>query len=327
MRTLFTQTMKDPMKNQAILATLTIALLTACGGSSSDNDSAAIQPTDSQQRPNSPHDSNTPITQQDNSGQTGNTSSNTPPADNGQTDNTADNTPQQNPDNNDQNPPSNNSALTIAPRSGELTGATYTLTTGILSTPVARNIRDQGNLSVGQIKLPTFAASEHKGGLLIFNNINGKEDLSYNSFQVSDNSYRYIQFGNFNFDQNDERLFFARGNETTQMPSGGSATYSGDSILNFHNKDEQYLRTETGTMNARADFAKGTLDLSVKTPSHSGSITDAHINGNGFLGADEKKTVIGGNFAGPLAEEIFGSYSHIDQDGSTVWGGFGGKRQ
>ena len=314
------------MKNQAILATLTIALLTACGGSSSDNDSAAIQPTDSQQRPSSPHDSNTPITRQDNSGRTGNTSSNTPPADNGQTDNTADNTPQQNPDNNGQNPPSNNSARTIAPRSGELTGATYTLTTGMLSTPVARNIRDQSNLSIGQIKLPTFAANEHKGGLLIFNNINGKEDLSYNSFQVSDNSYRYIQFGNFNFDQNDERLFFARGNETTQMPSGGSATYSGDSILNFHNKDEQYLRTETGTMNARADFAKGTLDLSVKTPSHSGSITDAHINGNGFLGADEKKTVIGGNFAGPLAEEIFGSYSHIDQDGSTVWGGFGGKR-
>ena len=315
------------MKNQAILATLTIALLTACGGSSSDNHSAAIQPTDSQQRPSSPHDSNTPITRQDNGGQTDNTSSNNTPADNGQTDNTADNNPQQNPDNNGQNPPSNNSALTIAPRSGELTGATYTLTTGMLSTPVARNIRDQSNLSIGQIKLPTFAASEHKGGLLIFNNINGKEDLSYNSFQVSDNSYRYIQFGNFNFDQNDERLFFARGNETTQMPGGGSATYSGDSILNFHNKDEQYLRTETGTMSARADFAKGTLDLSVKTPSHSGSITDAHINGNGFLGADEKKTVIGGNFAGPLAEEIFGSYSHIDQDGSTVWGGFGGKRQ
>lgn len=134
------------MKNQAILATLTIALLTACGGSSSDNDSAAIQPTDSQQRPSSPHDSNTPITQQDNSGQTGNTSSNNPSADNGQTDNTADNTPQQNPDNNGQNPPSNNSALTIAPRSGELTGATYTLTTGMLSTPVARNIRDQSNL-------------------------------------------------------------------------------------------------------------------------------------------------------------------------------------
>lgn len=315
------------MKNQAILATLTIALLTACGGSSSDNDSAAIQPTDSQQRPSSPHDSNTPITRQDNGGQTGNTSSNNTPADNGQTDNTADNNPQQNPDNNGQNPPSNNSALTITPRSGELTGFTYTLTTGILSTPVSRNIRDQSNLSVGQIKLPTFAASEHKGGLLIFNNINGKEDLSYNSFQVSDNSYRYIQFGNFNFAQNNERMVFVRGNETTQMPGSGSATYSGDSILNFHNKDEQYLRTETGTMNARADFAKGTLDLSVKTPSHSGSITDAHINGNGFLGADEKKTVIGGNFAGPLAEEIFGSYSHIDQDGSTVWGGFGGKRQ
>ena len=201
------------------------------------------------------------------------------------------------------------------------------MTTGILSTPVSRNIRDQSNLSVGQIKLPTFAASEHKGGLLIFNNINGKEDLSYNSFQVSDNSYRYIQFGNFNFNQNDERMVFVRGDETTQMPGSGSATYSGDSILNFHNKDEQYLRTETGTMSARADFAKGTLDLSVKTPSHSGSITEAHINGNGFLGADEKKTVIGGNFAGPLAEEIFGSYSHIDQDGSTVWGAFGGKKQ
>ena len=117
--------------------------------------------------------------------------------------------PQQ-PGNNNQNNQPNNSALTIAPRSGELTGATYTLTTGILGTPVARNIRDQSNLSVGQIKLPTFAASEHKGGLLIFNNINGKEDLSYNSFQVSDNSYRYIQFGNFNLTRMMNACFRAR---------------------------------------------------------------------------------------------------------------------
>ena len=122
-------------------------------------------------------------------------------------------------------------------------------------------------------------------------------------------------------------MAFMRGERTTQIPDSGSATYSGDSILNFHDKDEQYLRTETGTMNARADFAQKTRNLGVSTPSHSGSITEAHINGNGFLGADEKKTVIGGNFAGPLAEEIFGSYSHIDQDGSTVWGGFGGKKQ
>ncbi len=218
-----------------------------------------------------------------------------------------------------------NSALTITPRSGELSGFTYTLMTGILSTPISRSIRDQGNLSVGQIKLPTFAANAHQGGLLIFNDINGKEDLSYKSFQISDNSYRYIQFGNLDFGE--QRMAFMRGEQTTQMPDSGSATYSGDSILNFHDKGEQYLRTETGTMNARADFAQKTRDSGVSTPSHSGGITGAHINDNGFLGADEKKTVIGGNFAGPLAEEIFGSYSHIDQDGSTVWGGFGGKRQ
>ena len=314
MPALLFQNLRKIMKKHFVLSALTFALLSACGGNS---DGAVLPPADingsqtaRSSNPSTQQTGNAPQQPGGNTQQAGNTQQN----------------PQQ-PGNNNQNNQPNNSALTIAPRSGELTGATYTLTTGILSTPVARNIRDQSNLSVGQIKLPTFAASEHKGGLLIFNNINGKEDLSYNSFQVSDNSYRYIQFGNFNFDQNDERLFFARGNETTQMPGGGSATYSGDSILNFHNKDEQYLRTETGTMSARADFAKGTLDLSVKTPSHSGSITEAHINGNGFFGADEKKTVIGGNFAGPLAEEIFGSYSHIDQDGSTVWGGFGGKKQ
>ena len=314
MLALLFQNLRKIMKKHFVLSALTLALLSACGGNSDD---AVLPPADingsqtaRSSNPSTQQTGNAPQQPGGNTQQAGNTQQN----------------PQQ-PGNNNQNNQPNNSALTIAPRSGELTGATYTLTTGILSTPVARNIRDQSNLSVGQIKLPTFAASEHKGGLLIFNNINGKEDLSYNSFQVSDNSYRYIQFGNFNFDQNDERLFFARGNETTQMPGSGSATYSGDSILNFHNKDEQYLRTETGTMSARADFAKGTLDLSVKTPSHSGSITEAHINGNGFLGADEKKTVIGGNFAGPLAEEIFGSYSHIDQDGSTVWGGFGGKKQ
>ena len=314
MLALLFQNRKKIMKKHFVLSALTLALLSACGGNS---DGAVLPPADingsqtaRSSNPSTQQTGNAPQQPGGNTQQAGNTQQN----------------PQQ-PGNNNQNNQPNNSALTIAPRSGELTGFTYTLTTGILSTPVSRNIRDQSNLSVGQIKLPTFAASEHKGGLLIFNNINGKEDLSYNSFQVSDNSYRYIQFGNFNFDQNDERMVFVRGNETTQMPGGGSATYSGDSILNFHNKDEQYLRTETGTMSARADFAKGTLDLSVKTPSHSGSITEAHINGNGFFGADEKKTVIGGNFAGPLAEEIFGSYSHIDQDGSTVWGGFGGKKQ
>jgi len=318
MLALLFQNLRKIMKKHFVLSALTLALLSACGGSNGGNSDGAVLPpadingsqTARSSNPSTQQTGNAPQQPGGNTQQAGNTQQN----------------PQQ-PGNNNQNNQPNNSALTITPRSGELTGATYTLTTGILSTPVARNTRDQSNLSVGQIKLPTFAASEHKGGLLIFSNINGKEDLSYNSFQVSDNSYRYIQFGNFNFDQNDERLFFARGNETTQMPGGGSATYSGDSILNFHNKDEQYLRTETGTMSARADFAKGTLDLSVKTPSHSGSITEAHINGNGFLGADEKKTVIGGNFAGPLAEEIFGSYSHIDQDGSTVWGGFGGKKQ
>lgn len=314
MLALLFQNLRKIMKKHFVLSALTLALLSACGGNS---DGAVLPPADingsqtaRSSNPSTQQTGNAPQQPGGNTQQAGNTQQN----------------PQQ-PGNNNQNNQPNNSALTITPRSGELTGFTYTLTTGILSTPVSRNIRDQSNLSVGQIKLPTFAASEHKGGLLIFNNINGKEDLSYNSFQVSDNSYRYIQFGNFNFNQNDERMVFVRGDETTQMPGSGSATYSGDSILNFHNKDEQYLRTETGTMSARADFAKGTLDLSVKTPSHSGSITEAHINGNGFLGADEKKTVIGGNFAGPLAEEIFGSYSHIDQDGSTVWGAFGGKKQ
>ena len=314
MLALLFQNLRKIMKKHFVLSALTLALLSACGGNS---DGAVLPPADingsqtaRSSNPSTQQTGNAPQQPGGNTQQAGNTQQN----------------PQQ-PGNNNQNNQPNNSALTITPRSGELTGFTYTLTTGILSTPVSRNIRDQSNLSVGQIKLPTFAASEHKGGLLIFNNINGKEDLSYNSFQVSDNSYRYIQFGNFNFNQNDERMVFVRGDETTQMPGGGSATYSGDSILNFHNKDEQYLRTETGTMSARADFAKGTLDLSVKTPSHSGSITEAHINGNGFFGADEKKTVIGGNFAGPLAEEIFGSYSHIDQDGSTVWGAFGGKKQ
>ena len=121
-------------------------------------------------------------------------------------------------------------------------------------------------------------------------------------------------------------MAFMRGEQTAQMPDSGSATYSGDSILNFHDKDEQYLRTETGMMNARADFAQKTRDSGVSTPSHSGSITGAHINDNGFIGVGQDKTTIGGGFAGLLADEIYGSYSHIDEDGSTVWGGFGGKR-
>ena len=37
------------MKKQDILATLTIALLSACGGSSDNNTAAAIQPADTRQ--------------------------------------------------------------------------------------------------------------------------------------------------------------------------------------------------------------------------------------------------------------------------------------
>ena len=177
---------------------------------------------------------------------------------------------------------------------------------------------------VGQIRLPAFPADDHQNGVFIFNNIDGRDGHSYKAFRVSDNSYRYAQFGNLDFGS--QRFAFARGNETKRMPTKGSATYSGDTILNFHNTANQYLRTETGSMTAQADFATRTFNLSVSTPTHNGGVNNARINGSNFSGA-RGMTSIAGGFAGPEANEVFGSYAHINQDESIVWGSFGGKKQ
>lgn len=285
------------MKNHLILSTLTIALLSACGG----GNGTFYSPTASTTQPT--------INNSDNF---------LPPGDiNGPTTNWQSD---------------RDIALTIKARNdAELKGSSITVPTGdlgILSIPVTRSISDQSNLTVtlpiGQIRLPAFPADDHQNGVFIFNNIDGRDGHSYKAFRVSDNSYRYAQFGNLDFGS--QRFAFARGNETKRMPTKGSATYSGDTILNFHNTANQYLRTETGSMTAQADFATRTFNLSVSTPTHNGGVNNARINGSNFSGA-RGMTSIAGGFAGPEANEVFGSYAHINQDESIVWGSFGGKKQ
>ena len=169
------------MKKQLLLSALTLALLSACGGSD-DNGNTASGGI-------SPADSTTPSAQGNNNSSNNNQTAQKSGNDNNQR-------PGSNTNNNGQQPatPANNGATAITARNEAFTGY-------LINAPKQRGglepktTDNNDNLHLGDIKLPTFAADAHQGGVLSFNNTKGKDGLSYNSFKVSDNSYRHVQFG------------------------------------------------------------------------------------------------------------------------------------
>jgi outer membrane receptor (OMR) family iron transporter len=170
----------------------------------------------------------------------------------------------------------------------------------------------------------TSEGANQRGNMLIYGSATGKDghftapdNRSYQSFQVSDNSYAYTQFG-FAYASDNTLGGFYRGQPVGSMPTSGTATYRGDAIVATFN-GENFNKTELGTVRADADFAARKLQFSLNSASHQGSI-DAAIDNNLFIGANSNNSV-GGVFYGPNAEEIAGSYS-----AAGVFAVYGAKR-
>lgn len=297
------------MKNKLILSVLTAALVSACGGAS---DAPQLPPTDIDGRPSVSRNQNLKQPDYDK------------PAPGGASDSLFGNT-----------------SRTIEQHHGTERNfnGTYTLLRKAGGASESFPSSDNNNMTVTfndryrddlkPVKLPTFAADDRKNGILVFNAANGREGLSYRSFYVSDNNYKYTQIGNMTLENGDIGMF-ARGNRTTNMPAEGSFDYRGDGILNFLDGSNQYQRTELARVQLAADFAKKSYTLNMNSPSHRGT-TSGTINNSELVPAaagtgDQIRA--NGTFTGPNAEEVYGQYNSIGSGGKEIiTGHYAAKRQ
>ncbi len=122
----------------------------------------------------------------------------------------------------------------------------------------------------------------------------------------------------------------AQGNLTaeTDVPIIGKATYKGDSVFYSNSaKDASH-----GTFTAEVDFGTKDLDLDLDLPVPSSvvknqdtEIDDITFSGNSFQGVSTHNNMaVKGNFFGPQASEIGGTYILSNWKGT---GAFGGTRQ
>lgn len=140
--------------------------------------------------------------------------------------------------------------------------------------------------------------------------------------------YSDVRFGAYEGGSDGNAYFFYNGNPTTDMPTAGTATYVGDSIISanspkFENLDD-YVR---GTANFNADFGAKTLTGTLNHNGFQPINVNANIAGNSFTGkansADFDRTAdVEGKFYGSQAKELGGIFN-----AEAEWGGaFGGKQ-
>ena len=133
--------------------------------------------------------------------------------------------------------------------------------------------------------------------------------------------------------------FFARGNHTPpeNLPQSGQASYRGNSILNFSSASGSFLKTETGTAELNTDFGNKSFTFKIDTPSHHNStkgIIDRaatfmapSMDPNRQLDDSDLGTAVLGFFAGPRAEEAYGTYTNINfNNGQKIQGAFSVKQ-
>jgi hypothetical protein len=287
------------MKSQSLLFLLTVALLTACGGGVYDPNKPAEDPT--------------------------------PPA--------------LRPDNN-QRPSQDvpNSSFSIPRRVSKNTGMYNQFYYDSLfkifeSTPEPTT--DESNTIITSksgylqsiLRMPDFYANGKEGNVLIYGSRNGTGslnkygNLSYKTFQVSDNSYRHSQFGMYN--TNDGYTNFWRGEVVSKLPSEGKATYRGDSIVGFLSDKGVVEKVEQGSALANVDFGTRQINVSLKSPGYEGNASarikyDAKNQEATFATMYNKPYGINGKFAGANAEEVVGRLVDTKKNVDAV---FGGKRQ
>lgn len=161
-------------------------------------------------------------------------------------------------------------------------------------------------------------------------------DHRYDGFRrvVSGDFLSYSRFGYVENKDEDPR-FFSLGDITMNMPTTGTAKYTGKIIESGDHKtahgDDYFWSHNKGTFTADVDFAAKTISANLinlgKGENETRGFT-AKINGAEFLGTSGSGGIKGvaGKFYGDNAAEIGGVYRG-ETDEHLMGGSFGGKKQ
>lgn len=297
------------MKSKLVLSALTVALLSACGGSGDDGaNNTSIVPADVTTPSNSNANNNGNTNNSGRSNNGGNTNTNNGGNANTNNGGNANNNNANNANNggnqggNGKNPDGLFGSLHVS--GGADIGSTLDTSRDTITRTTGRKL---------QLKLP----------------IGGQ---SYKEFSTT-----YTHIGAFVTPELGAS-FFARGNHTPpeNLPQSGQASYRGNSILHFSSAGS-HLKTETGTAELNADFGDKSFTLKIDTPSHHNSAKGIIDRAATFLAPStdpnrptpdsDIATAVGGYFAGPHAEEAYGVYTNVNMNnGQLIQGAFSVKQ-
>ena len=261
------------------LAALTLA---ACGSSGGGSDDQPISPNNPSVQPNQPSNNNTNNNANSNSNKPANNNSNS----------------------NSNNNSSNNNASN--PTSGGVGSVLVIENTNIKK--VAATKHDHDKLLVdGQELTIGYGPNIRVGSWLTQN-----DEITACCDKLSNTRVGIVK------GQNGKTYVFATGNETTSMPTSGTAKYTGDAA--FINLDDHKVTKGTDSVELTANFADKTLKGSVSADSITANV-DAKISGNNFNGkatstvfANEGQ--VEGKFYGENAKELGGVIQAKDWAGT-----------
>ena len=301
------------MKSKLVLSALTVALLSACGGSGDDGaNNTSIVPADvtTPSNSNANNNGNTNNSGRSNNGGNANTNN----SGNANTNNGG------NANNNNANNANN----------GGNQGGNGKNPDGLMGT-----LHVSGGAEIGQSfdsSRDTITSTTNTGRKLQLKLPIGGQ--SYKEFSTT-----YTHIGAFVTPELGAS-HFARGNHTPpeNLPQSGQASYRGNSILHFFGTSiADYLKTETGTAELNADFGDKSFTFKIDTPSHHNTAKGNIDRAAGFTApsTDPKRptpdsdvaTAVLGFFAGPRAEEAYGVYTNVNMNnGQLVQGSFSVKQ-
>lgn len=171
-----------------------------------------------------------------------------------------------------------------------------------------------GNYFYASDDVLVFGAPSGKGGV-----VKTADGRSYESFQLSNSTYLYSQFGMATSGNGFAAVY--RGVTPTSIPVSGSAIYVGQAILALHDANNNFKETEIGEMTSNVDFGTKEALFALKSRSYEGVGVAALNDAGVFYGVSRRYGVgVVGALYGPNAAEMAGEYQDIEKNVTAVFG-------
>ena len=138
--------------------------------------------------------------------------------------------------------------------------------------------------------------------------------------------YSDMRFGlTDSLDDNGSAYVFYNGNPTRNMPTSGSASYSGQSIISANVSALEHEGFYTGTSQFNVDFGNKTLNGSLGINNIQPVNINASISGNSFTGTATSSSLLSagrveGKFYGDQAKQLAGLAQANDNNWGAVFG-------